>query len=135
MAQHGNSASWVLDRLGAALNEHDLEALVALFAPDYQSEQPLHPDRGFSGAEQVRRNWSGMFGSYPDFKAEQVRAAIQDDTVWTEWDWSGTHTDGSSLRARGVTIIGVRDGQIAWARLYMEPVQEEGSGNDESRAQ
>jgi hypothetical protein len=34
----------VIERLHQALNEHNLEALLACFAPDFQSEQPLHPD-------------------------------------------------------------------------------------------
>jgi hypothetical protein len=28
----------------------------------------------------------------------------------------------------GVIVAGVRDGVLAWARLYVEPVEEEGAG-------
>jgi hypothetical protein len=38
-------------RLRDAMNAHDLDAMAALFAPDYRSEQPLHPNRGFGGRE------------------------------------------------------------------------------------
>ncbi len=56
--------SSVIARLHNAQNEHSLEAFVECFAPNYQSEQPVHPGRGFGGREQVRKNWSSIFESY-----------------------------------------------------------------------
>ena len=44
----------VAERLDAAMNAHDVDAFVALFADDYDSVQPAHPDRAFRGREQVR---------------------------------------------------------------------------------
>ena len=35
----------VIDRLMGALNDHDLDRMVALFHPDYDSRQPAHPVR------------------------------------------------------------------------------------------
>jgi hypothetical protein len=32
---------------------------------------------------------------------------------------------------RGVIVTGVRDDQIAWGRLYMEPVEQDGADIDE----
>ena len=46
----------VLERLHPAMNRHDLEAMLKAFDPCYRSEQPLHPNRGFGGKEQVRKN-------------------------------------------------------------------------------
>ncbi|RIK44576.1 MAG: nuclear transport factor 2 family protein [Chloroflexi bacterium] len=120
----------VIDRLQAAQNQHDLEAFLACIASDYQSEQPVHPDRAFHGREQVRKNWSVMFSGVPDFRSEMLRSVVEGDTVWTEWHWSGTHTDGRPFAMRGVTIFGVRDERIVWGRLYMEPVQQTGAGID-----
>jgi len=64
----------VLARLNAALNRHDLAAFVECFDPDYESEQPAHPDRRFRGRAQVERNWAAMFGGLPDFRAEVLRS-------------------------------------------------------------
>lgn len=114
----------VLERLQQALNAHDLEAFVACFAPDYQSGQPIHPDRAFQGAEQVRKNWTKIFQDVPDFHAELLRSAVDGDVVWAEWHWFGTNRDGAQFAVRGVTIMGVQADQIRWGRLYMEPVQE-----------
>ena len=55
-----------VDRLLQATNDHDLEALVACFADDYENETPVHPARGFRGREQVRRNWEQIFAHVPD---------------------------------------------------------------------
>jgi ketosteroid isomerase-like protein len=120
----------VLERLHLAQNRHDLEAFVACFAPDYQSEQPVHPDRAFRGREQVRTNWSTVFSEMPDFHAELLRASADDDTAWAEWRWTGTQADGGRFDWRGVTIFGVTEDQITWGRLYLEPVQETRAGID-----
>jgi ketosteroid isomerase-like protein len=129
MATQSNPQA-VIDRLQAAQNQRDLAAFLACIAPDYQSEQPVHPDKAFQGSEQVRKNWSAMFSGVPDFRSEQLRSVVEGDTVWTEWHWSGTHTDGRPFAMRGVTIFGVRDERIVWGRLYMEPVQQTGAGID-----
>jgi hypothetical protein len=119
-----------MDRLQAALNQHDLEPFIKCFDPDYQSEQPVHPDRGFAGREQVHKNWSAIFRSTPDFRSELIRVTYEGDTVWAEWHWFGTRTDRTQLDLRGVTIIGIRNAQIHWMRLYMEAVQDGGAGID-----
>ena len=124
------SAQSVLERLHRAQNQHDLEAFVACFAADYQSEQPLHPDRAFRGREQVRKNWSTIFNEIPDFQSELLRIAVEDDIVWAEWHWYGTLVDGEQFDWWGVTIFGVQDNQIRWGRLYMEPMQTSGAGID-----
>ena len=120
----------VIERLQATQNQHDLEAFLDCIDPDYQSEQPIHPNSAFRGRAQVRKNWSAIFEGVPDFRSEMVRSTTEGDTVWTEWHWSGTHADGARLEMRGVTIFGVRDGRIVWGRLYMEPVQQTGAGID-----
>jgi hypothetical protein len=117
----------VTEQLIAAMNRHDASAVAALFTSDYRSEQPLHPNRGFGGSEQVLANWTSVFEGVPDFFAERVASASAEGTVWTEMRWTGTHRDGSLFRMCGVTVTGVRNDKIAWARLYMEPVEEGGT--------
>ena len=124
------SPAAVIERLHAAMNRHDLDAFVACFDPEYQSAQPVHPDRVFQGSEQVRKNWSAIFGGTPDFQAHLLAHATTGDTVWAEWQWTGTRPEGTPLDMRGVTIFGVRGGRITWGRLYMEPVQQTGAGID-----
>src|SRR5450631_4122214 len=124
------SLSIVMERLNAALNAHNLEAFLACFQDDYESEQPAHPDRAFRGREQVRSNWSAVFDGVPDFRSELVRVNAVGDTAWSEWRWEGTQTDGGRLDMAGVIVLGVRDDLVAWARLYVEPVERAGAGID-----
>jgi len=112
----------VVTRLRDAMNEHDLEALVDVFDPDFVSETPAHPQRTFRGADQVRRNWDQIFAGVPDLQAELLDAVVEGDTVWAEWDWHGTRRDGSLHRMRGVTIQHVRGPRAVSVRFYMEPV-------------
>jgi ketosteroid isomerase-like protein len=118
----------VVERLRAAMNARDIEAFVACFAEDYDSAQPAHPDRAFVGRDQVRANWSAIFEGVPDFTAELVASTADGDTEWSEWHWRGTQADGTKLDMAGVIVAGVRDGVLAWARLYVEPVEQEGAG-------
>jgi ketosteroid isomerase-like protein len=104
----------VMDRLTAAQNEHDLEAMLACFHEDYRSEQPLFPSRTFEGIDQVRANWSALLEAIPDFRGEVLRSAVDGDTVFIEIHWTGTKADGSPLDERGVIIAGIRDDRIAW---------------------
>jgi ketosteroid isomerase-like protein len=119
----------VAERLAAAMNSRDIEAFVACFAEDYDSEQPAHPDRAFRGSDQVRANWSAVFEGVPDFTAELVATASDGATEWSEWHWRGTHSDGTKLDMAGVIVAGVSDDRLQWARLYVEPV-EQGEGID-----
>ena len=113
----------VIDRLVAAMNAHDLDAAAGFFHEDYDSEQPAHPGRAFTGRAQMRANWEAMFAGIPDFRAEICRSVQDGDTTWTEWRWSGTRSDGQAFAMRGVTLFEITDGQIVAGRLYMEDVE------------
>jgi ketosteroid isomerase-like protein len=119
----GDPAGFVED-LVAAVNSHDLDALVACFAEGYLNETPVHPARGFAGLDQVRTNWSMIFAAVPDIKATVPGSAIAGDTVWTEWDMKGTRRDGTSHHMRGVMIFDVVGRQATRVRFYLEPVDE-----------
>jgi ketosteroid isomerase-like protein len=118
----------MVEWLRAATNEHDLAALVACCAPGYRNETPAHPGRGFTGRDQVRRNWEQIFAAVPDLSAEVVRCAVDGSVAWTEWEHRGTRPDGSPHHMRGVVIFGVAGGLADWARFYLEPVSNDGQG-------
>jgi ketosteroid isomerase-like protein len=115
-----------VERLRQAIDDHDLDALVACFSADYVNETPAHPDRSFTGSAQVRQNWQGILAAVPDLRARLVDFAVDGPTVWCEWDWSGTRRDGAEHRMRGVTLTEVRDGSIVRTRFFMEPVSRDG---------
>ena len=127
-----NEPRLMIERLLQATNDHDLEALVACFAEDYENATPAHPDRGFRGNGQVRRNWEQIFAFVPDLRAEVTRSAAEGDVVWSEWEMTGTRRDGSGHCMRGVVIFGVQDGLAQWARFYLEPVDLSGRTVDDA---
>ena len=116
--------------LQKATNAHDLDAIVSCFAPDYRNETPLHPARGFTGSDQVRRNWTQLLSAIPDLRAEVVALAVSGETVWSEWEHRGTRPDGTSHLMRGVIVFTVTAGLIASARFFLEPVDDSETGID-----
>jgi ketosteroid isomerase-like protein len=126
----------LIERLRAATNAHDLDGVVDCFAVDYRNETPAHPERGFVGREQVRRNWEQIFAGIPDLTSDVLRCTVDGDTVWTEWEHHGTRGDGSLHLMRGVIVFGVADDAIRWARFYLEPVVDQtGDVNEAVRRQ
>ena len=122
-AQTFSSPKVVLERMIQAVNRHDLEAMVAFFAPDFRSEQPFHPERNFVGPAGVRNNWSFFFTTIPDIQIEILGEVEEGDTVWAELHYHGTQTDGKKYMVRGVVLFGIQADQISWTRLYINPIQ------------
>lgn len=124
----GASPVALIERLERATNDHDLNALVDCFSVDYLNQTPVHPQRGFTGQDQVRKNWRQIFAAVPDLRAVLLRTAVSGDEVWSEWEMAGTRSDGTAHLMRGVIVFGVAGGRARWARFYLEPVQD-GSGD------
>jgi hypothetical protein len=120
---HADRRPPVLERLLDAVNARDLDALVSCFAADYRNETPVHPQRGFRGNEQVRRNWTQIF-AITDFRADVPRHSLSGNELWTEWEMSGTRPDAGRFLMRGVVIFGIEGDTIRSARFYLEPVEE-----------
>jgi len=121
-----DSPAALVERIRAAIDRHDLDALVGCFGRDYLNETPVHPARTFRGRDQVRRNWARILDGVPDIHATVTRCTVDADTAWSEWEMIGTRADGSAFAMRGVAIFGVADGMASWCRFYLEPVDEAG---------
>jgi uncharacterized protein CbrC (UPF0167 family) len=120
-------------RLAEAMNRHDPQGMAATMAPDYRSDQPVHPNRTFTGNAQVVRNWAGMFAGVPDMVCTVVAEDTAGARSWSEWQWDGHHTDGSAFAVRGVIVAELRDdGLIQAMRLYVEPVEQDSAAIDEA---
>lgn len=119
-----------LGRLVDALNAHDLETMVACFAVGYVNQTPVHPLRGFVGREQVRSNWARIFAGVPDIRAALTRAAVDGETVWTEWELAGSRADSLPFQMRGVVIFQISGETFEAATFYLEPVESLSGGPD-----
>ncbi len=121
----------MVERLRVATNAHDLEALVGCFAADYRNETPAHPERGFTGRDQVRRNWAQIFAAVPDVTAEvAAHAPLTETRPGLSGSTAVRGPTGPRHLMRGVVIFGVRGGVAEWARFYLEPVQADGDNAD-----
>jgi ketosteroid isomerase-like protein len=110
----------VIESIVEAQDDHDLEGMLEWFAEDYQTETPVHPERNFTGRDEVRETWETVFRTTPDFEATLLNSVEDGDTVWAELRYSGTQIDGTSIDRRGVVIFGVEDGLLARGRVYLE---------------
>ena len=115
----------VIERLRAAVDAHDLDAIVDCFADGYVNETPAHPARGFRGRDQVRINWSRILAAVPDLTTSIASVTDDGRVIWTEWEMRGTRPDGAAHLLRGVTIATVDDDYITTARFYLEPVDDD----------
>jgi hypothetical protein len=110
----------VVARLIDAINAHDLDALTAAFADDFTCAWPAHPARAFSGPQQVRRNWAGVFAQFPDIHVSVTGSAGSADEFWGEF----RYVRPGAADMRGVIVIKVRADEIVQSRFYMEEVEE-----------
>ena len=132
MSDSTRAGAALLERLAGAVNSHDLDALADCFAAGYRNETPAHPAQGFTGRDQVLRNWEQIFTFVPDITARVLRSCADGEALWSEWEMTGTRRDGSAHKMAGVIVFGVRDGHFSWARFYLEPVQAAGADANEA---
>jgi hypothetical protein len=76
-----------IDRLLAAINAHDPQAMTKCLDEAYCSDQPLHPATGFSGRGQMATNSASMFEEVPDLRIEVLRAAVSGAEASPERLW------------------------------------------------
>jgi hypothetical protein len=112
----------LVEQLRLAVDAHDIDGIVRCFAPDFRNETPVHPRRGFQGADQVRANWTRILAGVPDIRATVLRSALDGDVIWSEWELGGTRGDGEPQLLRGVIIFGLAGTTFSWNRFYLEPV-------------
>jgi ketosteroid isomerase-like protein len=121
----------LLERMRAALDAHDLDTFVGFFREDYVGERPRHPGSKISTRDDVRTNWAEVISDVRDLRVD-IPSAVQDgNTIWSEWRAYGTARSGAMLELRGVIIFGIQDELVAWSRMYLEPVEQEGLSLDE----
>jgi ketosteroid isomerase-like protein len=115
-----------LETLREAINSHDPQRVADCFTPDYVAERPMRPHEGFIGSEHVAANWTKILAGLPDLHAEILRHARNGDELWSEWEYRGTAATGATVLLRGPVVLTTRDGRIAWARFYPDPVTTDG---------
>ena len=108
-----------IERYNDAWNRHDVEAIIAMHAPDMVFENHTAGERA-EGA-QVREHIAGIFAAWPDISFATRRLYVRDDLVVQEWTASATHS--SELR-RGDLVAPASGCTVEWKGLDVIPFEE-----------
>jgi ketosteroid isomerase-like protein len=97
-AEHDSPAALeeAIGRYNAAWNAHDLDAIMAMHAPDMVFEN--HTAGESAEGEEVREHIGRIFDSWPDIRFEGRRSYFREGLVVQEWTATATH---SSTMRRG----------------------------------
>ncbi len=122
-----------IGRYNDAWNAHDLDAIMAMHAPDMVFENHTAGESA-EGPEEVRSHIAAIFESWPDLRFETRRLYVRDGVVTQEWTASATHTNtmrrgdlvaeptGERIEWRGVDVIPYEDGLIKRKDVYSDSV-------------
>ena len=108
----------LMDSFTAALNSHDLDAVLALVTDDivFESTSPAPDGTRYEGKATVRRAWADLLESTPKARftvEEQFSDGAGRAIVRWRYDWGEGHV-------RGVDIVRVRDGRLAESLAYVK---------------
>jgi ketosteroid isomerase-like protein len=115
-----------LERLLAAFNAHDIDAVMSFFVDDCVLETPRGPDpwgRRYEGRESVREGLAGRFAGIPDVHYGDDRHWVSGSRGCSEWLLTGTTTDGDRIEVRGCDLFEFREGKIARKDSYWKIVE------------
>jgi|SRR5215472_5453208 len=108
----------LLDRFTAAINSHDVDAVMALVTDDivFESTSPAPDGARYQGRDAVRQIWADMLAGTPQARSaveEQFAAGPGRAVVRWRYDWGDGHV-------RGADLIAIRDGRIAESLAYVK---------------
>jgi steroid delta-isomerase-like uncharacterized protein len=121
-----------IGRYNDAWNRHDVEAIVAMHAPDMVFENHTAGER--AQGPQVREHIAGIFAAWPDLAFSTRRLYVRDDLVVQEWTASATHErelrrgdvvappSGRRIEWEGLDVIPFEDGLIKRKDVYSDSV-------------
>ena len=106
-------------RYNEAWNAHNLDAIMALHAPDMVFEN--HTARERAEGEAVREHIGGIFESWPDIAFATRRLYVRDGLVVQEWTATATH---ANRMRRGDLVAEPSGRQVTWDGLDVIPFED-----------
>jgi steroid delta-isomerase-like uncharacterized protein len=107
-----------IDRYNAAWNAHDLDAIMALHAPDMVFEN--HTAGEAAQGDAVREHIAAIFETWPDIAFEGRRLYVREDLVVQEWTARATHV---KVMRRGDLVAEPTGRAIEWDGLDVIPFE------------
>jgi steroid delta-isomerase-like uncharacterized protein len=121
-----------IDRYNEAWNAHDLDAIVAMHAPDMVFHN--HTAGESASGEEARGHIGAIFETWPDIAFETRRLYVRDGLVVQEWTASATHANtmrrgdleaeptGRRVEWDGLDVIPFEDGLVKRKDVYSDSV-------------
>lgn len=121
-----------IDRYNDAWNAHDLDAIVAMHAPDMVFEN--HTAGESATGEDVRAHIGAIFETWPDIEFTTRRLYVREGLVVQEWTAAATHAQtmrrgdlaaeptGRRVEWDGLDVIPFEDGLVKRKDVYSDSV-------------
>jgi steroid delta-isomerase-like uncharacterized protein len=122
----------LIERYNQAWNDHDVDAIASLHAPDMVFEN--HTAGESAQGPDAREHVASIFETWPDIHFETRRLYIRDGVVTQEWTATATHQNemrrgdlvaaptGRKVEWRGVDVIPFEDGLIKRKDVYSDSI-------------
>ncbi len=107
-----------IDRYNAAWNAHDLDAIMAMHAPDMVFEN--HTAGESATGEAARGHIGSIFATWPDIAFTTRRLYVREGLVVQEWTAAATHTQ--TMR-RGDHLAAPTGRRVEWDGLDVIPFE------------
>lgn len=107
-----------IDRYNEAWNAHDLDAIIALHAPDMVFAN--HTAGESAQGEAVRAHIGSIFATWPDLAFETRRLYVREGLVVQEWTASATH---ASTMRRGELVAEPTGRRVKWDGIDSIPFE------------
>lgn len=119
-------------RYNDAWNSHDLDAIMAMHAPDMVFEN--HTAGESAQGDDVRGHVGSIFETWPDIHFETRRLYVRDGVVTQEWTATATHENqmrrgelvaeptGRTIKWNGIDVIPFEDGLVKRKDVYSDSV-------------
>jgi steroid delta-isomerase-like uncharacterized protein len=120
MSGHDNIESLreAIDRYNDAWNAHDVDAIVAMHAPDMVFAN--HTAGESARGEEVRGHVGAIFEAWPDIRFETRRLYVREGLVVQEWTATATHVN--TMR-RGDLEAAPTGNTVAWDGIDSIPFE------------
>ena len=104
-----------------AFNRHDIDGVMAFFAPDCVFNAVAGPDAcgtRIEGAEAIAAAFSGVWGTMADAHWDHHSHFVHGDRAVSEWTFRGTNADGARIEAEGCDLFTLSDGRIVRKQAF-----------------
>lgn len=105
-----------IDRYNAAWNAHDLDAIMAMHAPDMVFHN--HTAGESAEGEDVRAHIGSIFATWPDIAFETERLYVRQGLVVQEWTATATH---AQTMRRGDLVAEPTGRRVSWEGIDTIP--------------